>query len=541
MHDKPKDAPRRARAGVLSRIAPTRRVLHHALAPAVAIGLGGLLLASGWESLRPATPVQVVPVVFAGATGTQPNDLAGQPAQTGQPDQPASSSGRAAQAAGWLEADPYLIACTALADGIVAEIAALEGDRVEAGQVVARLIDDDARLALQRAEAQVTLADAGVLAARADLAAAEGDWEHPIERDRLVATSNAQLRETEAELAQLPVLVAAERATLDRLGDELARLQEAAASGAVSSIELMIAARQNQAQAASVEALEARGPILTARRDRLAAEVAAATQSAKLRITERRALDTARAKLTSAQAQLARDQAARDEAVLRLDRMTIRAPISGFVQRRLKAPGDKAMLGMDDPQSAQLLHLYDPERLQVRVDVPLADAAGIVVGQQCEVLVEVLPDRHFEGQVSRITHEADLQKNTLQVKVQLRDPSPILKPEMLARVKFLAGAAAPRADSGVSKSFVRPPAGRMLRVPEAALHASDAGSVVWVVRDRRAGRGRARPVALELGARANGWVEASGALQPGDLLVMGDAILTPGQRVRIRRTEGGAG
>ena len=148
MIDTHMDTPRRARAGVLSRIAPTRRVLHRALAPAVVVGLGGLLLASGWESLRPATPVQVVPVVFAGATETQPLDLPRQPA--GQPDQPASPSGLAAQAAGWLEADPYLVACTALADGIVAEIAALEGDRVEAGQVVARLIDDDARQAQDR-------------------------------------------------------------------------------------------------------------------------------------------------------------------------------------------------------------------------------------------------------------------------------------------------------------------------------------------------------------------------------------------------------
>ena len=54
--------------------------------------------------------------------------------------------------------------------------------------------------------------------------------------------------------------------------------------------------------------------------------------------------------------------------------MTITAPISGYVQRRLKAPGDKVMPGGDNPGSAHVLSLYDPKKLQVRVDVPLADA-----------------------------------------------------------------------------------------------------------------------------------------------------------------------
>lgn len=512
-----------------------RRSVNRVLVPGVAIALGGVLLASGWGALRPTEPVRVAPAVFVHAETGPPPPTTANPSEArpsgGQP------AGRAAQAAGWIEPDPYTTACTALADGVVREILVLEGESVEAGQVVARLIDDDARLALARTEAELSLARAEVERARAVLAAAQEDWDNPTERERRVATSLAQLRETEAELAQLPSLIEAERVSRERLDEQLARLLEASASGAVSSIELMIARRRAESQGAAVAALEARQPILAARRDRLVAEVEAATRDAALRTTEREALDGARAGLARAQAAAARSGVARDEAALRLERMTIRAPISGLVQRRLKAPGDKVMLAMDDPHSAHLVHLYDQEKLQVRVDVPLADAAGVVLGQRCEVIVEVLPDQSFAGEISRITHEADLQKNTLQVKVRLLEPAPILKPEMLARVKFLAGEgaseAAPRAPGETHASRVR--------VPQDAVHSDGAGHVVWAVRGRRRDRGIATPIALKLGARSEGWIEVSGDLHPGDLLVVGEADLAPGRQVRVVGLEGGAG
>ena len=68
------------------------------------------------------------------------------------------------------------------------------------------------------------------------------------------------------------------------------------------------------------------------------------------------------------------------------------------------------------------MRLYDPKRLQVRVDVPLADAAKVRVGQQAKVVVGVLPDRTFDGEVTRVVHEADIQRNTLQVKVAHHRP-----------------------------------------------------------------------------------------------------------------------
>ena len=202
----------------------------------------------------------------------------------------------------------------------------------------------------------------------------------------------------------------------------------------------------------------------------------------------------------------------------------MRSPTDGVVQVRLAYPGAKLMLEADMPHAAHVVHLYDPRRLQVRVDVPLADAAHIGVGQAAEVVADVLPDRTFAGHVSRIVHEADLQKNTLQVKVSLADPAPQLKPEMLARARFLAAA-----EPGDT------PAGEEPRVfvPEELLREASGGQArVWIV-------DQARQVAAErvvtLGTRRSGaWREVTGGLQPGDRIIAEyPRALAVGQRVRI--------
>ncbi len=144
-----------------------RRLPWHVVAPiGVAGALGAILLVSGWHALRPVRLVEVAPVVIRQAADRH----TGSPAQ-GAGDRPRGrSSGVTVQAPGWLEADPFYTACTALADGIIEQILVLEGEAVEAGQVVARLVDEDAALALARAEADLDAAAADLSVTEADLA-----------------------------------------------------------------------------------------------------------------------------------------------------------------------------------------------------------------------------------------------------------------------------------------------------------------------------------------------------------------------------------
>ena len=107
-----------------------------------------------------------------------------------------------------------------------------------------------------------------------------------------------------------------------------------------------------------------------------------------------------------------------------------------------------------EPSEGTLLSLYDPASLQARIDVPVGSVGGIGAGRRVELTAEALPGRTFHGSVTRVLSQADPLKNTLQVKVRIEDPDPLLKPEMLARARFLAVDAAPGTASGAVRILV---------------------------------------------------------------------------------------
>ena len=77
--------------------------------------------------------------------------------------------------------------------------------------------------------------------------------------------------------------------------------------------------------------------------------------------------------------------------------------------RLLATPG--SMVSMDVQHGTQILSMYDPHQLQVRAEVPLAEAGKIQIGLPAEIRVEAMPDRVFRGELTRIVHEADVQRN----------------------------------------------------------------------------------------------------------------------------------
>ncbi len=506
------------------RAGPSTRRLAAVVSLGVALATLALLLWSAWPAIRPAREVSVAQAVMDRApSGVQE-----------RPEAPRVVP--SVQAPGWLEAEPFGVGAAALADGVIESIHVLEGDFVERGEIVAELVREDSELRLRRAEAGVLIAQAEVDRLSAEQRAAERAFDDPVELERAVESGRAALAEAEAELRRLPSLVEAARATRTELDEVAERVRRSAERGASNEIELIVAEQRATAQRAEVESIEARRPVLEARAERLRAELRAAKRDLELRIEDRRRLDTARAALARGEAELERARAARDAATLELERMTIRAPISGYVQRRYKIPGDKVIQMMDDPESAHIVHLYDPSRLQVRVDVPLADASHIFSGQACEVVVDVLPDRAFRGEILRITHQADLQKNTLQAKVRVIDPDPILRPEMLTRVKFLPPSGSPGSTpSGLGD-------GSRVRVPARAISEAAGTTRVWLVTQRRSDRGvlASRPVSVV--DREGEWVTVEGDLRPGSLLAVGIEEPKEGERVIVRRAavDGGA-
>lgn len=464
-------APVRKASGVPT---PPRRLFTRVVVP------GALVLAAlavlGWAAcdwLRPTVAVKVEPVLVRSGGGAET---------------PAVGRGEAvAKAAGWLEPAPYPVYAAALAPGTIDKILVLDGQKVEAGAPVAELVKVDAEIALRQAQAQ----EAG----------AKGK----------AAMAVAQIAEAQAKEAQLPAEVAALGAEAAALRDRANRLEAARQSGAVVEAEAVQQRLLADAKDKALEALRADAPARAAR-----------TNGAK-------------AAAAGAAAEEAGARAAAEAANLRLARMTIRAPSAGVVMRLLKSPGDSVEMESIMPRSAQILALYDPKKLQMRVDVPLSLAARVKVGQACAVVADVLPERTFAGRVDRFVHEADLQKNTVQVKVVLEDPAPELKPEMLATAQFFSGGGNPGTAGLQARSDSPPSASQIFIKPEWLTQRHETHGVAWVARPAQGGLAVAAETALQLGAMsADGFIRVEKGLSPGDRVVVGPwDKLKDGTRLKV--------
>ena len=487
---------------------------------AILLALLLLIAYAARDTLLPARPVTVVPVVLKDVAGTTASPATTAPAVAGSI--PASGG---VQAPGWVEADPFPISVSALTDGVVREMLALEGQPIKAGEVVARLVDDDAKLALARAEADLAQK-------QATLDAAQRQWDNPVESTRAVATGEAMVASTRAQLDKLEAEIAVESAKLTQAKEEFARTEQATSQRARSEIDLIRARQQHAAQQATLAAVTAQKRVVAAELAQREAELTAAKENLRLRIADAKLLAESKAAVTLA-------QAIRDEAALRLARMEVRAQTDGVVMQRHVTPGSKVMLGGDNELSASIVHLYDPMKLQVRVDIPLADAAKVGVDQPAQIVVGVLPNQTFSGRVTRIVHEADIQKNTLQVKVAIDNPSPQLKPEMLARVRFGSVTPAmttktPTAAADTTPTTRSHPAAASAQaiVAPGKLVLRHGEHAITYVADR--GRSVAARKTVQLGrAQIDGWVEITAGLNVGDALIVEQDGLRDGQRIRV--------
>jgi len=481
---------------------------------AVIVSFSGALGYAARETVWPAKSVTAVAVIVKSSAGM-------------------TRSGVAFQAAGWIEPDPFPSYVSALTDGIVKEMLVLEGQPIKAGQVVARMIDDEARLGAARARAEHLEAEAGVAAAEAALKAAQRNWENPFEQIKAVTVAEGALAETEAMRAQVEAEILVETARVEELQEQLRRENIASQANAIPEFQKIQTRLRLKIQQAQVAVAQTKKPLLDAKFKQQQAEWLAAREDRKLRIKETRELDEARAGVARAQALLAKVISECDMQELKLARMEVRAPADGVVMARLTEPGAKLMMTGQEMNSARALRFYSPKSLQVRVDVPLAEAARVTVGQDASIVVEVLRDTTFKGKVTRILHEADLQKNTLQVKVTVEDPAPELKPEMLARVQFISVSQAETKDAAA-------PTARAF-VPEKLIHKNGSGqSFVWIV-DK--GRSVAMQKIVTLGSvKDKGWVEVSQGLQPGDFVIEGDpSSLREGMKIDVtQQNSGGA-
>ncbi len=471
--------------------------------------LAGFLILFGWaarDSFLPAQSITITPVVVSRA----------EIQQEGTP---------LFQAAGWIEPRPTPVVASSLAPGVILDMLVIEGQRVEKGEPVAMLIDADAKLALAQAKAKQKLQQAEVRRAEATLVAARTNLAKPVSLQVSLADAGAQLAETQLALGNLPFALEAAR-TNQQLAAENVRRKELA-GGAVSGRILREARAELATATNAVNELTSRKPTLLMQLKSLQQKWDASAEKLKLLTEETRNVAEAEANLAVAKARAEQAGLEIEAAELRLERMTVRSPITGRVLSLQARPGQR--LAGINPLSAQgssaVVNLYDPTSLQVRVDVRLEDVPQVQIGQPALIETAVLSEP-IAGTVISVTTLADIQKNTLQVKVAVSDPPEVIKPEMLGKVTFLAPPS-PVVEEDQGESPLR------LFVPQSLVLRGESGASVWVA-DLTENLAKRKEVEVGRGATADGLVEITSGLQPTDkLIVAGRESVSEGSRVRV--------
>lgn len=446
------DRPGRASAPA-PRTKRTPFVTRYLVPGGILLGFLALLAAAVSDQLIPRQEVSVVPVVVRRAEVQQ----AGTPLF---------------QAAGWVEPRPTPINVTALTEGVVEELLVVEGQPVQAGEPVSRLIQIDAKLALRQAENALKLRQAEQESVQAELTAAEMRVKYPVHLQAALADAQAALAQTETKLAKLPHSIEAAEARVQYTQQNYEGKQ--AAKDAIAGRLVQQALSEHLDAKSQLTELQKRRPYLENEVKTLQDKVTALNSQLELLIEESRQLKDARARLKMAENQVADAELTVEKVQLALERTVVKAPTSGRVLTLVAAPGSRVM-GLDSNSvhnSSTVVTMYDPARLQVRADVRLEDVPLVQPGQPVEIET-ASSQTPIRGRVLLPTSTANIQKNTLEVKVEVIDPPPAIRPEMLVTATFLAPPT-PEADQKESESQ------QCLLIPRDLVINSEGATAVWL-------------------------------------------------------------
>ena|ERR1041384_301292 len=383
-----------------------------------------------------------------------------------------AESGNDPSAATVLSATGYIVAhhkieANSKVTGRVAWIGVEKGDKVKEGQILVRLEDQEFR-------AQYEQAQGAADSARAQL-------------EQLQHGS----RPEEIQQAEHNVSEARATAVNDKL--VLDRTKNLVAQGVLSQQALDDATAKYESSQQRAHSLE---------------------QSYQLAKLGPRSEEIARAKGVLSQAE---GQAA--YAKEQLNATVIRAPITGTILDRSVEKGE-LLTGQFASAARPVFSLADLNDLQVELDIAQDDFARLTPKQKAIVTVDAFPDRKYNGQIAEVSPEANRQKATVQVKVQVLNPDEYLRPEMNATAKFVA-------DEPAKQKTASGPVG--VFVPTNAVRDRDGKKVVFLVF-----KGKVLQREVHITAQRSGGVLVNGLNGGEDVVTAGPADLKDGDKIKIK-------
>jgi HlyD family secretion protein len=297
--------------------------------------------------------------------------------------------------------------------GRIVEMPVYPGDAVRAGQVLARLDDVELTSKVREAEAMASTAQANRAQMEADLVAARHG----------IAQMEREVAMVEAEQGYATAV----RARSERL----------VAVGAISR-------QEYENDRAMAQALDAK------------------REAAHAKLEQARAMElAARRKLEAADSMVAQGRAAVRTATVVRDYVTITAPSSGYVVKRLVAPGVLVQPGM------AILKVAQVDRVRLQANVGERDVASIRTGSS--VAVTTTAGQTLTTRVTSVFPFVDQGSRTAVVEAVVANGDRRLLPGQYVTMQLVTGERA-----------------GAMTVPRGAVARLGGGAKVWVVSDGRA-------------------------------------------------------
>ncbi len=205
-----------------------------------------------------------------------------------------------------------------------------------------------------------------------------------------------------------------------------------------------------------------------------------------------------------------------------LDATLIKAPVSGTILERTAEKGELITSGFASgaeggPQGS-VVALADLNDIQVELDIAQDDFAKLSSNQKGIVTVDAFPDRKYNGEIAQMSPEANRQKATVQVKVQILNPDSYLRPEMNSTVKFLA---TEKKDNNSQPSGVF--------VPTTAVRDRDGKKVVYL-----AFNGKALMREVQVVSQRSGGLLVQGLVGGENVITSAPENLKDGDKIKIK-------
>ncbi len=319
--------------------------------------------------------------------------------------------------------------------------------------------------------------------------------------DRILMTAVTQ---AEAELAS-------------RLS-EVARAETQVASARTDVEQARIEWQQAESDAARLLSLAREGAISEQQAEQAQTKARTAEQavrSAEVQVrTEKQAVAAAQARVDAQRAVIEQARERRSYAI-------VTAPITGTVVEKVTEPGNLVQPG------GEILKIGDFSSVKVMVQISELELSQVRVGQFVPVRLDAFPEQRFEGEVIRISPQADPTARLVPVELSVSNLDGQISSGLLARVKF----APPGSDRTIVPQTALEAAGRQ-GGENKGKEARAEGTVFVITGEGKEAKVAAR--AVTLGDRANGQVEILSGLNAGErYVVRSGKPLKDGDAVRL--------